>query len=98
MYLFVSRLLICQDIIIPYTAKSIFQYNIFYSPCPYLDGIKDVFCYKFRRLTIGQNGSAMCTDKGDHMHMYCVYGLWLFLKGGGGGASKGGGRVTLPPK
>ena len=37
-----------------------------YSPCPNLEGIKDVLCYKFRRPTIGQNCSAVCTNKGGH--------------------------------
>ena len=31
-----------------------------------LEGIKDALCYKFRRTTIGQNCSAMCTNKGGH--------------------------------
>ena len=37
-----------------------------YSPCPNLEAIKDALFNKFRRLTIGQNCSAMCTNKGGH--------------------------------
>ena len=37
-----------------------------YSPCPYLEGVKDALCLKFRRFTIGQNCSAVCTNKGGH--------------------------------
>ena len=36
------------------------------SLCPYLEGIKDAPCYKFRGLTIGQGYSAVCTNKGGH--------------------------------
>ena len=47
--------------------KIFFRRSFFlYSPCPYLEGIKDALCYKFRRLTIGQNCSAVCTNKGGH--------------------------------
>ena len=47
--------------------KILFRRSFFlYSPCPYLEGIKDALCYKFRRLTIGQNCSAVCTNKGGH--------------------------------
>ena len=47
--------------------KKYFRAIIFlYSPYPYLEGIKDALCYKFRRLTIGQNCNAVCTNKGDH--------------------------------
>ena len=42
-------------------SDSHFSYN--YSPCHYLEGTKDAFCYKFRRLTNGQNYSAMCTNE-----------------------------------
>ena len=38
----------------------------YYNPCPNLKGIKDVLCYKFRRPMIGQNCSAVCTNKGGH--------------------------------
>ena len=34
-----------------------------YSPCPNLEGIKDALSYKFRRLTIGQNCCAVCTNQ-----------------------------------
>ena len=40
--------------------RSIFLY---YSPYPNLEGTKDALCYKFRRLTIGQNCCAVCTNK-----------------------------------
>ena len=44
--------------------KIIFRATIFlYSPCPNLEGIKDALSYKFRRLTIGQNCCAMCTNE-----------------------------------
>ena len=33
-------------------------------PCPNPEGIKDALFYKFRRLTIGQNCSAVCTNQG----------------------------------
>ena len=47
-----------------YTMKNIFQTDIFlYSPCPNLEGIKDALSYKFRRLTIGQNCCAVCTNE-----------------------------------
>ena len=43
-------------VFILYTTKNIIRATIFlYSPCPNLEGIKDAFSYKFRRLTIGQN-------------------------------------------
>ena len=35
-----------------------------YSPCPNLEGIKDTLFYEFRRPMIGQNCSAVCTNKG----------------------------------
>ena len=46
-----------------YATKNIFQSDSFliYSPCPNLEGTKDALFYKFRRLMIGQNCSAMCT-------------------------------------
>ena len=37
-----------------------------YSPCPNLEGINDALCYKFRKPTVGQNCSAMCTNKVSH--------------------------------
>ena len=44
--------------------KIFFRVTIFlYSPCPNLEGIKDALFYKFRRLTIGQNCSAVCTNE-----------------------------------
>ena len=50
-----------------YTTKIFFRWSFFlYSPCPYLEGIKDALCYKFRRPMIGQNCSAVCTNKGGH--------------------------------
>ena len=51
-----------------YTTKNIFQMISFflYSPCPNLESIKNALCYKFRRPTIGQNCSAICTNKGGH--------------------------------
>ena len=42
-----------------------FSYNV-HSPCPNLEGIKDALCYKFKRPMIGQNCSAVCTNKGGH--------------------------------
>ena len=49
-----------------YTTKHNFQSDNFLipgnSPCPNLEGIKDALSYKFRRLTIGQNCCAMCTN------------------------------------
>ena len=36
---------------------------LYYSPCPNLEGIKDVLSYKFRRLTIGQNCCAVCKTR-----------------------------------
>ena len=59
------------NIIMLYTTKNIFQTIIFlYSPCPNLEGIKDALSYKFRRPTIGQNCSAMCTNKGGHKNAF----------------------------
>ena len=50
-----------------YTTKNIFQSddNLFflYNLCPILEGIKDALSYKFRRLTIGQNCCAVCTNE-----------------------------------
>ena len=47
--------------------KIFFRATIFlYSLCPNLEGTKDAFFYKFRRLTIGQNCSAVCTNEGSH--------------------------------
>ena len=44
--------------------KIFFRATIFlYSPCPNLEGIKDALSYKFRRLTIGQNCCAVCTNE-----------------------------------
>ena len=44
--------------------KIFFRRSIFlYSPCPNLEGIKDALSYKFRRLTIGQNCCAVCTNE-----------------------------------
>ena len=37
---------------------------LYYSQCPNLEGIKDALSYKFRRLTIGQNCCAVCTNEG----------------------------------
>ena len=52
--------------------KNIFRRSFFlYSPCLInLEGIKDVLCFKFRRLTIGQNNSAVCTNKGGHRDVF----------------------------
>ena len=59
-----------NSIFMKYPERSLFseQVTYYYSPCPYmyLKGIKDALCYKFRRLTIGQNCSAVCTNKGGH--------------------------------
>ena len=49
-------------IIILYTTKDMTFFS--YSPCPNLEGIKEVLSYKFRRLTIGQNCCAVCTNEG----------------------------------
>ena len=50
-----------------YTTKNIFQSdNFLYSLCPNLEGTKDALFYKFRRLIIGQNCSALCTKEGGH--------------------------------
>ena len=44
-----------------------FRTTVFlYSPCPNLEGTNDALCYKFRRLMIGQNCSAVCTNEGGH--------------------------------
>ena len=44
--------------------KIFFRRSIFlYSPCPNLEGIKDALSYTFRRLMIGQNCCAVCTNK-----------------------------------
>ena len=39
-----------------------------YCPCPYLGGTKDALCHKFRRLTISQNCSAICTNGSGHKY------------------------------
>ena len=51
--------------IILYIQRKIFfrRTFFFYSPCPNLEGIKDALSYKFRRLTIGQNCCAVCTNE-----------------------------------
>ena len=50
-----------------YIREVFFRVTIFLcSPCPNLEGTKDVLCYKFRRPTIGQNCSAVCTNKDGH--------------------------------
>ena len=36
--------------------------KILYSPSLYQEGIKNALCYKFRRLRIGRNCRAVCTD------------------------------------
>ena len=45
--------------------KIFFRATIFlyYSQYPNLEGIKDALSYKFRRLTIGQNCCAVCTNE-----------------------------------
>ena len=51
--------------------KSDIRYRVIiflYSLYPYLEDTKDALCYKFRRLTIDQNCSAMCTNKGGHSY------------------------------
>ena len=55
--------------IILYTIK-----NIFHSLYPNLEGIKDALLYncKFRRPTIGQNCSAVCTNKGGHRDTFSL--------------------------
>ena len=42
------------------------HFSYYYSLCPNLEGIKDALFYKFRRPMIGQNCSAVCTNKGGH--------------------------------
>ena len=37
-----------------------------YSPCSNVEGTKYALCYKFRRLTIDQNCSAVCANEGGH--------------------------------
>ena len=37
-----------------------------YRRCPSLEGTKDALCHKFRRLTIGQNCRAVCTNESGH--------------------------------
>ena len=47
------------------TCYTIYNENIsffIYSPCPYLEGIKDALSYKFRKLTIDQNCCAVCMN------------------------------------
>ena len=52
------------DLIIYIQRKIFFRRSIFlYSPCPNLEGIKDALSYKFRRLMIGQNCCAVCTNE-----------------------------------
>ena len=47
--------------------KILFRRSLFlYSPYPNLEGIEDALFYKFRRHTISQNYSAVCTNKGGH--------------------------------
>ena len=46
-----------------------------YSPCPSLEGIKDALCHKFRTLTISQNCSAVCTNKGGHRDAFLMNGV-----------------------
>ena len=46
-----------------YNEKYFFRRSIFlYSPWPNLEGIKDALSSKFRRLMIGQNRCAVCTN------------------------------------
>ena len=53
--------------------KKYFQAIIFvYSPYPYLEGIKDALCSKFRRLKIGQNCSAVCTNKDGRRNAFSI--------------------------
>ena len=50
-----------------YTMKKLIFFRrtfLLYSPCPYLEDIKDVLSYKVRRFTIGQNCCAVCTNVG----------------------------------
>ena len=51
--------------VVIYIQRKIFlRRSIFlYSSCPNLEGIKDALSYKFRRLMIGQNCCAVCTNK-----------------------------------
>ena len=52
------------EVIIYIQRKIFFRRLIFlYSPCPNLEGIKDALSYEFRRLTIGQNCCAVCTNE-----------------------------------
>ena len=53
-------------ILYSYNEKYFSDNRISYSLCLNLEGIKDALCYKFRRPTIGQNCTAMCTNKGGH--------------------------------
>jgi hypothetical protein len=51
-----------------YNEKYFQSNNFLCSPCPYLEGTKDALWNKLRRLTIGQNYSAVCTHEGGHTH------------------------------
>ena len=53
-----------------------------YNPCPYIEGIKDALCNKFRRLTVGQNCSAVCTNEGGHRDTFsndCSEHDWTYF-------------------
>ena len=61
--------LICSELFTFYTTCTYngkYDHFTYYSPCPNLEGTKDALFYKFRRPTIGQICSAMCTNKGSH--------------------------------
>ena len=47
-----------------------------YSLCPFLEGTKDMLCYKSRRLTIGQNCRAVCTNKSGHRDAFLSSNEW----------------------
>ena len=50
------------------------------SSCPYLESTKDALCYKLRRLTIDQNCSAICINKGDHKDEQTVQSAMHFKR------------------
>ena len=47
-------------------------------------GTKDALCYKFKRLMIGQNYSAMCTNEGGHrdafLNQWCKAAATYFVR------------------
>ena len=58
-----------NEVVILLYIQNIIRATIFlYSPYHLMDGIKDVLSYKFRRLTIGQNNTVVCTKVATEMH------------------------------